>query len=145
MPLGEVLPSLQNHTIDGAVAGLTVFPGFRYYDVAKTMTYLPGSYLILVGGVSRSWMKQIGPELEAIVRDESRKAERLFFTWLPEDVERAKQTWQKNRGELITLPAADQKRFLDEANKVTESILAGMPQIKADYDALRAAAAKYRK
>jgi C4-dicarboxylate-binding protein DctP len=145
MPLGEVLPAMQNRTIDGAIAGLTVFPGFKYHDVAKAMTYLPGSYLILVGGVSRSFMKQLGPELEAIVRDESRKAEQLFFTWLPEDVERAKVTWTTNKGELINLPAADQKRFLDETNKVTEAILAGMPQVKADYDALRAAAQKYRK
>src|SRR5438034_2098001 len=107
MPLGEVLPAMQNRAIDGAVAGLTVFPGFKYFDVAKPMTYLPGSYLILAGGVSRAFMKNIGPELEAIVRDESRKAEKLFFTWLPEDVERAKKTWQSNGGELITLPPAD--------------------------------------
>jgi C4-dicarboxylate-binding protein DctP len=145
MPLGEVLPSMQNRTIDGAVAGLTVFPGFKYYDVAKGMTYLPGSYLILVGGVSRQFMKNIGPELEAIVRDVSRDTERLFFTWLPEDVERAKKTWTANGGELITLPAADQKRFVDDVNKVTESILAGQPQVKAEYDALRAAAQKHRK
>src|SRR5690242_14923240 len=59
MPLGEVLPAMQNRTIDGAVAGLTVFPGFKYYDVAKSMTYLPGSYLILTGGVSRQFMKSI--------------------------------------------------------------------------------------
>ena len=145
MPLGEVLPAMQNRTIDGAVAGLTVFPGFKYYDVAKAMTYLPASYLILVGGVSRSFMKQIGPELEAIVRDESRKAEQLFFTWLPEDVERAKKTWTQNGGELINLPAGDQKRFVDDVNKVTESILAGLPQVKSEYDALRAAAQKHRR
>src|SRR5205814_1907991 len=145
MPLGEVLPAMQNHTIDGAVAGLTVFPGFKYFDVAKGMTYLPGSYLILVGGVSRSFMKQIGPELEKIVRDVSRDAEKLFFTWLPEDVERGKKTWTSNGGELITLPAADQKRFVADVTKVTEQILAGQPAIKAEYDALRAAAQKHRK
>ncbi|HET7671559.1 MAG TPA: TRAP transporter substrate-binding protein [Burkholderiales bacterium] len=145
MPLGEVLPAMQNRTIDGAVAGLTVFPGFRYYDVAKGMTYLPGSYLILTGGVSRAFMKNIGPELEKIVRDVSREAEKLFFTWLPDDVERAKKTWQSNGGELITLPAGDQKRFVDDVTKVTESILASQPAIKAEYDALRAAAQKHRK
>ena len=145
MALGEVLSSMQNRTLDGAVAGLTVFPGFKYYDVAKGMTYLPGSWLILVGGVSRSFMKKLGPELEKMVREESIKAERLFFTWLPEDVERAKKTWQQNGGELITLPADDQKRFLDEVNKVTDKVLAGMPQVKADYDALREAAKRQRK
>jgi TRAP-type transport system periplasmic protein len=145
MPLGEVLPAMQNHTIDGAVAGLTVFPGFKYYDVAKSMTYLPASYLILVGGVSRAFMKNIGPELEKIVREESLKAEKLFFTWLPEDVERAKKTWTSNGGELINMPAADQKRFVDENHRIAESLLAGMPQVKAEYDALRAAAQKHRK
>ena len=145
MPLGEVLPAMQNHTIDGAVAGLTVFPGFKYFDVAKGMTYLPGSYLILVGGVSRSFMKQIGPDLEKIVREVSRDAEKLFFTWLPDDVERAKKTWASNGGELITLSAADQKRFVEDVTKVTESIVAGQPAIKAEYDALRAAAQRHRK
>jgi len=145
MPLGEVLPAMQNHTIDGAVAGLTVFPGFKYFDVAKGMTYLPGSYLILVGGVSRSFMKSIGPDLEKIVRDVSRDAEKLFFTWLPGDVERAKKTWTSNGGEIITLSAADQKRFVEDVTKVTESIVAGQPAIKAEYDALRAAAQRHRK
>jgi TRAP-type C4-dicarboxylate transport system substrate-binding protein len=145
MPLGEVLPAMQNHTIDGAVAGLTVFPGFKYYDVAKSMTYLPGSYLILVGGVSRSWMKQIGPDLEKIVREVSRDAEKLFFTWLPDDVERAKKNWTANGGEVISLSAADQKRFVADVGQVTESILAGQPQVKAEYDALKVAAARHRK
>lgn len=35
MALGEVLSFMQNRTIYGAVAGLTVFPGFKYYDVEK--------------------------------------------------------------------------------------------------------------
>jgi len=145
MPLGEVLPAMQNRTIDGAVAGLTVFPGFKYYDVAKGMTYLPGSYLILVGGVSRMFMKNIGPELEKIVRDVSRDAEKLFFTWLPDDVERARKEWIAHGGEAIALPAAEQKRFISDVSKVTESILAGQPAVKAEYDALRAAAQKHRK
>jgi C4-dicarboxylate-binding protein DctP len=145
MPLGEVLPSMQNRTIDGAVAGLTVFPGFKYYDVAKGMTYLPGSYLILVGGVSRAFMKNIGPDLEKIVRDVSLESEKLFFTWLPEDVERAKRTWTSNGGELIYLTALDQKRYVDDVTKVTVSILGGQPAIKAEYDALRAAAQRHRK
>src|SRR5439155_27224218 len=122
----------------------TVFPGCKNYDVSKGMTSLPAPYPIRLGGGTRAFMKNIGPELRAIVRDESRKAEKLFFTWLPEDVERAKKTWQSNGGELIPLPPADQKRFVDDVNQVTESILAGQPQVKAEYDALRAAAHKHR-
>src|SRR5258708_27020092 len=109
------------------------------------MTYLPGSYLILVGGVSRTFMKNIGPELESIVRSVSRDTEKLFFTWLPEDVERAKKTWTANGGELINLPPADQKRFVHDVNKVTASVLARQPQVKAEYGPLRAAAQTHLK
>lgn len=56
-----------------------------------------------------------------------------------------KKTWQQNGGELIGMPSDDQKRFLDEVNKVTEKVLAGLPQVKADYDALREAAKRQRK
>src|SRR6185295_10735094 len=34
MPLGEVLPALQNRTIDGLIAGATVYTAFKYYDIA---------------------------------------------------------------------------------------------------------------
>ena len=79
------------------------------------------------------------------MRDVSRDAEKLFFTWLPDDVERAKKNWTSNGGEVITLPAADQKRFVADVGSVTESILAGQPQVKAEYDALKAAAVRHRK
>src|SRR6266513_2317243 len=45
IPLGEVLPALQNGTIDGAIAATTVFTIFKYYDVVKARTRLPSSFL----------------------------------------------------------------------------------------------------
>ena len=41
LPLGEALPAMQNRTIDGMVAAATPFVAFKYYDIAKPMTYLP--------------------------------------------------------------------------------------------------------
>jgi hypothetical protein len=47
MPLGDVLPALQNRTIDGALAGTTVFAAFKYHDVVKARTRLPSSFSLL--------------------------------------------------------------------------------------------------
>src|SRR5215217_4069891 len=88
LPLGEVLPALQNKGIDGAIASFIVFTAFKYYDVAKTATFLPGSWLVVSGVVNRQFMKSLGPELEAIVRDEAKKAETIFSTYGIEDVAR---------------------------------------------------------
>ena len=75
MPLGEVLSAMQNRTIDGLIASATVFTAFKYYDLAKGLTALPGSFLIAPVMVNKEFLKSLGPELEAIVREEAFKAQ----------------------------------------------------------------------
>jgi C4-dicarboxylate-binding protein DctP len=144
IPLGEVMPAMQNRAIDAFIGGLTVFTSFKYYDVAKGLTQLPGSFLIASGLVNRNFMKSLGPELEGMVREEARKAESVFTGWGVEDVERSRVLWQKNGGENIVLPAAEAKRYLDETTSVLPPLLAANGQLKEDYEALLAAARKVR-
>jgi len=144
MPLGEVMPAMQNRTLDGFTAGLTIYTAFKYYDVAKALTELPGSFLIASGVVNRNWMKSLGPQLEASVREESRKAETIFSTYGVEDVERSRKTWESHGSENIKFPPAEAKRYLDQATSALPPILAGNPQLKEDHEALVAAARKYR-
>ena len=144
MPLGEALPALQNKTIDGAIMSFNVLTMFKYYDVAKTATYLPGQFIFVAGIVNRNFMKQIGPELAAIVREEARKASVVFSTYGVEDVEKTKQTWIKNGGEAITLPQAEADVYLKDVTSVIPAVLTSNAQMKADYDTLMAAAKKLR-
>ena len=144
IPLGEVLPALQNKTIDGSISSFNVLTGFKYYDVTKTATYLPASFLFVGGVVNRNFMKSIGPELAAIVRDEARKAETLFSTVGVADVERTRQLWVKNGGEAITLPPAEAASYLKDVTSVIPAVLATNPQMKEDYDTMVAAGKKYR-
>jgi TRAP-type C4-dicarboxylate transport system substrate-binding protein len=144
IPLGEVMPAMQNRTIDGFIGGLTVFTSFKYYDVAKGLTRLPGSHLIAAGLVNRNWMKSLGPDLERIVREEARKAESLFSTFGVEDVERGKKIWAQNGGENIELSSPEAQRYLAETTSVLPGLLAANPQLKEDYEALVAAARRTR-
>jgi len=144
IPLGEVMPAMQNHTIDGFIAGLTVFTSFKYYDVAKGLTRLPGSHLIAAGLVNRNFMKSLGPDLEAMVREESRKAENLFSGWGVEDVERGRKIWAQNGGENIEMANTEAQRYLAETTGVLPALLAANPQLREDYEALVAAARRTR-
>src|SRR5256886_6091761 len=144
IPVGEVMPAMQNRTIDGFIGGLTVFTSFKYYEVAKGLTRLPGSHLIAAGLVNRNFMKSLGPDLEAIVREEARKAEALFSTWGVADVERGRKIWAQNGGENIELAPAEAKRYLDETTSVLPGLLGANPQLKEDYEALVAAARRNR-
>jgi len=144
LPLGEALPAMQNRTIDGMVAAAAPFVAFKYYDIAKPMTYLPATMFAAPILVNRQFMKSLGPELEAIVRDEARKAEVLFSDWNVNDIKRNEEIWKKNGGEMVTLPPAEAKRYIELVTPVANSILSANPKIKEDYQALLAAAAKYR-
>jgi TRAP-type transport system periplasmic protein len=144
LPLGEALPAMQNRTIDGMIAGIAPFTAFKYYDIAKPLTFLPATTLVSPVAVNRQFMKSLGPELEAIVREESRKAEVLFSTWNLDDIKRAEEVWRKNGGELITLSPDEAKRYLDIVQPVATQVLSANPTIKADYEAMLSAAAKYR-
>jgi C4-dicarboxylate-binding protein DctP len=144
LPLGEVLPAMQNKTIDGFIAGLTVFTSFKYFDVAKALTELPAS--VIVGPVltNSRFLKSLGPDLEKIVREEAQAVETALAPWATADIEKAKGMWTSNKGELITMAPAEAKNYLEQTHSVLPPILERNPAFKADYEALKAAADKYR-
>jgi TRAP-type transport system periplasmic protein len=144
LPLGDALPAMQNKTIDGLISGLAVFTNFKYYDIAKNVTYLPSTTLIAPAIINRQFLKTIGPELEKIVREEFRKADPVYAEWNVEDNKKGEELWKKNGGEIIVMSPAESKRYLDVVAPVSAQILAGNPRIKADYEAFLEVGKKYR-
>ena len=97
VPPSHMLPALQNKPLDGLVGSPFIWIPNKYYDVAKHQTYLPGSYLMAAGIASRTWLKSLGPELEAIVREEAHKADALITTQGVADTQKALGVWEKAR------------------------------------------------
>ena len=139
LPLGEALPAMQNKTIDGMVGAAAPYVAFKYYDIAKPMTYLPSMMFAAPVVVSRTWMKSLGPELEKIVREESSKAEDTWADWNANDIKGKEEIWKKNGGEIITMSPDESKRYVDTVSPVAAAILSGNPKVKEDYEALLAA------
>jgi TRAP-type transport system periplasmic protein len=145
MPFGEIVPALQNRTIDGVYVGTTLFTALKFYDIAKPMTLLPSHWATTVPLVNRNFMKSLGPDLEKIVRAEAQKADKHVLTWAAEDIKRSAVTWEKNGGRHIQLAQADAKRFIDESLAATLPLLTATAQAKEDYQAFDAAAKRNRK
>jgi TRAP-type C4-dicarboxylate transport system substrate-binding protein len=144
MPFGEIVPAMQNRTIDGVWVGTTLFTALKFYDIAKPMTPLPSHWATTVPLVNRNFMKSLGPELEKMVRAEAAKADAHTLKWAAEDIKRSAGIWESNGGRHISLSAADAKRFIDESLAATLPLLTGSPQAKEDFEAFDAAAKKHR-
>src|SRR5262245_50208156 len=144
LPLGEALPAMQNKTIDGMVGAAAPYVAFKYYDIAKPMTYLHSTLCASTGEVNWQWLKSLGPDLKKIVREESRKAEDAFGDWNIADIKSKEEAWKSNGGEVITMSPEDAKRYVDTVAPVAASVLSANPKVKEDYEALLAAAKQYR-
>jgi len=144
LPLGEVLPALQNRAIDGLIGGASIFSAFKYYDVATALTELPSSFLIVAIVANKEFLQSLGPELETAVREEARKAEATTAAWAVEDIDRTFQTWKSKGGEVIALPAMEKTRYLEEVTSVIPKVASTNAAMKQDYETLLAAAKKYR-
>jgi len=140
MPLGEVLSAMQNHTIDGLAAAATVFTAFKYYDLAKGMTRLPGSYLIVPVMANQAFLKSLGPKLEAAVRDAAFKAQQKVEIFDREDIKKTLGIWKQHGGEIIELSPDQQKEYLQQVQSVLPALMKSSPNLKADYEFLYAAA-----
>ena len=140
MPLGEVLPAMQNRTIDGLIASAAVFTAFKYYDVAKGMTSLPRSYLVVATMVNSDWLKSLGPELEKAVREEAFNAQRKVEKFAIDDAARTAEVWKKNGGEVIIFPDAETKAYLTQVESIAPAVLSANPTMKGDFDLLSEAA-----
>jgi TRAP-type C4-dicarboxylate transport system substrate-binding protein len=143
LPLGEALPAMQNKTIDGMVGAAAPYVAFKYFDIAKPMTFLPATMFAAPVVVNRAWIKSLGPELEKIVREESSKAETVFGQWDIDDIKAKEEVWKKNGGEVITMSPEEHKKYVDLVAPVAAALLSS-PKVKEDYEALLAAAKKYK-
>jgi TRAP-type C4-dicarboxylate transport system substrate-binding protein len=141
MPLGEVLSAMQNHTIDGVVASSTVFTAFKYYDLAKGLTALPGSFLIVPAMANKEFLTSLGPQLQAVVREEAFNAQRSIEKFAQDDAAKTEQVWKQNGGELVSFNEAETKRYIDQVSTALPAVLNANPKLKSDYEALTAAAA----
>ncbi len=145
MPLGEVLPALQNKAIDGSVTGLTVLTSMKYHDVAKAITAVPGG-IISVGGLANSkFLKSLGPDLEKMVRAEAQAARQATNKFGLDDVTAARGLWTKAGGEVIDLSAAEAKTYTETVSSALPALTGANAQLKSDYETLLAIAKKHAK
>lgn len=144
MPLGEVLPGIQTGTIDAATINMPVAIGFQFADVANQATYLPGSFTVVGGLISKDFLASIGPDLEAIVREEAEVAKAAFAEKIIAGPAFLEDVWAKQGGQFNVLSDKDAAAYIAQVGATVEQVVAENPQMLADYEVLKAAAVAAR-
>jgi TRAP-type C4-dicarboxylate transport system substrate-binding protein len=144
MTLGDVLPALQQGTIDGAVAGTVIYVAMHYHDAAKYVTDTGQPVIFGLAEVSKKWYDSLPPDLQQII-DKDGAAASLQVN--PETVEidqRADKAWTAGGGELIRLPADEQSEMLKILASVGADVSSTKPLVAAAYKTVTDAAQRAR-
>jgi TRAP-type C4-dicarboxylate transport system substrate-binding protein len=140
MSLPEVLPAVQQGTIDGASSVLGAFVAFRYYDAAPNMVDTGLWALVPVALVSKAWFNRLPPDLQKAVVETGRKIEPELHTWQIKRIADDRNTWTQSGGRIVKLPANEQDEAARRVAGAVQTVLAKNAPSKELYQKLKAIA-----
>lgn len=136
MPLGEVLSAMQTRTVDGLLASVTVYTTGKYYDVAKPMTILPKSYLIVSVVASNAFLDRLDQKQVELVKRSAREATQETNEWNIGIADKAFEIWKQNGGEVILLSPEEEKKYLDAVQSIMPDVLKANTGLQGEFDAI---------
>jgi TRAP-type transport system periplasmic protein len=144
MTLGDVLPALQQGTIDGAVLATTVDATMKMYDAAKYITETGQPIIFSEAFVSKKWYDSLPPDLQKVIDTDAAKAATEVEPWVADFYEKERKLWSEH-GELISLPADEQAQMMKMLASVGPDVAKTKPGLDKAYEIFAAAAKRTAK
>lgn len=129
LALSEVTPQLQAGGIDGMLAGMPILSAFKFYDTAKHVTEFNMNQIVSVTLVNEAWFQTQPAEVQTAIIEAGRAAEVTVFPWGVANLERARNVWLENGGEIHVLSDEQQVEIQTVFAEVAEGIVSGEPEV----------------
>jgi TRAP-type transport system periplasmic protein len=127
MSLGDVLPALQQGTIDGSLSNVGVFTTLGYYDTTKYANETGHAFVFEMATMSKRWFDTLPADLQAIVIATAQETGTEVNPWVIDFLARQRKTWVEKGGELIALSAADKSEMMAKIGTVGDDIVKTKP------------------
>ncbi len=144
MTLGDVLPAIQQGTIDGAVTGIGPVANFHMVDAAKFVTQTGQPAIFLIAVVNKKWFEALPKDLQQILENDAAAQSLAINPYAVEQVKESESSFTSKGGELITLPPAERSQMLKTIASVGPDVSSKNPALAAAYKIVADAAARTR-
>jgi TRAP-type C4-dicarboxylate transport system substrate-binding protein len=129
MTLGDVLPGIQQGTIDGSLSTMTIYTTMQFQDAAKYVLENDQPYINSIVVVSKRWLATLPPELQKIVRDDGAKVSKDIIPFVVSFVKEQDEIWKKKGGVLNRLPPDEQKDMIAKVSTIGEDLSKDKPDL----------------
>jgi TRAP-type C4-dicarboxylate transport system substrate-binding protein len=140
LTLGDVLPALQQGTIDGTFSAIPVFTTLQYQGAARFMTETGQAYIFSIAMLSKRWFDGLPADVQALVLAAAKQAGADAASWEGDFLVEQRKVWVDRGGEVIALPAADQAEMMARLATVGDDIVKTKPDLKPLWDQMVATA-----
>lgn len=143
MPLSEVVPALDQGTIDGTISGLSVFSSMKMNDLLKVITVTNDTYIISLTVISKAWFDTLPPDLQKIVIQAGKDVQAKAQAWNITFTKGLVDTWTKQGGTVHTLPDADLAKMKTLLAPVADNATKSQPAVHDMLQMVRSVVAKH--
>jgi TRAP-type C4-dicarboxylate transport system substrate-binding protein len=144
MTLGDVVPAMQQRTIDAAVGGIVVWTPMHFNDAAKYVTETGQPAVFVMVEINKAWYDSLPPDLRKIVDDDAAAEQKAIAPVASDIVSNARKGWTAGGGELINLPADEQAALMKTFSDAVAQVAAAKPSVDAAYKIVKEAAQRTR-
>ena len=113
MPLSEVVPALDQGTIDGTISGLSVFVAFKMNDLLKVVTVTNDTFIISLTVVSKPWLDTLPADLQKIVIETGAAVQTKAQAWEMDFTKQLANDWKGTAPIATAVEAAVNARLLE--------------------------------
>ncbi len=143
MPLSEVVPALDQGTIDGTISGLSVFVAFKMNDLLKVITVTNDTFINSIAVVSTAWLDTLPADLKKVVIESGAAAQPKTQQWEFDFNKKLAKDWEALGGTVHTLSANDLAKMKTLLASVADDATKAQPPVHDMLEKVRAAAAKH--
>jgi TRAP-type transport system periplasmic protein len=144
MTLADVLPGLQQGTIDATLTTMTIYTTMKYYDVGKFVVETEQPYVNSIGVMSKKWMDTLPPDLQKVVRESGKKVTAEITPWVKEFFAAQEKIYAANGGKISRLPDDEFKAMIAKVSTIGDDLSKTKPGLNAAVKALFASAATHK-
>ena len=143
MPLSEVVPALDQGTIDGTISGISVFVAFKMNDLLKTITITNDTYINSIAVVSSSWLATLPPDLKKVIIDGGAAVQGKTQQWQFDFAKKLVSDWTALGGTVHMLAPDDLAKMKTLLAPVADQVTKDQPAVHQMLEMVRTAAAKH--
>ena len=142
MTLADVLPAMQQGTIDGTLGTVTIYTTMHYHDAAKYVTEIGQPWISSMVVLSKKWVDGLPADLQKILRDDAASVDKQIGPYAEQFYFNQRKIWTERGGELISLPPDEEKAMLAKISSVGDDLSKDRPELNKAVKEVFAAAAR---